>query len=996
MSAARSCFEQVHDVAVVGSGYAGFAAATRLAEAGRRVLLIGPRGDLLWESGRAFGFEAGEAGSPRWRSFLARLEARGGAREGRVDGAVAEVRATDELAASRAAVLYYAWPVAAELADDRLAALILATKTGPRRVAARQWVDATERGDLIRLVQPAARPRAAGGLTLYAVFRLDAPAKLGRQELDAAAGVKGRLTLEPSVWPAEVRLKVELDGEPDEPLRALLPALRRVRELHPELSDAGVVSHSSIEPLPHYGAEAGVLEAAGNVACAAPGLSGGAFGGLAERYALGERAAGRLEELPPHEPARDAFTRRIAEPAWRETLRADVGVAGVGTGGALSVIAAARAGARVLGIEPLAFAGGIGTGGGIHSYYFGVTGGLQAEVDRRVAEAAPCFAKPEHMDGFHPDAKRLVLAEMLAESGARVLTGALLFGCEKEGGRVRAGHVAVSGGAVRVEAAGWVDATGDGDLCALAGADFTYGRAGDGLPHAYSQSSGRVEPDGKGGCRMRIVNYDAGWVDPLDAEDLTRARLTGIRQYVRERHEEPERPTYIAAALGIRQGRQVATDYAITFADQMARRSFPDAIGYQACHMDNHAVDYEFEDDESLFWTWFCRSWRTDLACEIPYRALLPRGLDNVWLACRALGVTVAAHYSLRMQRDMQRIGEAAGCAAALAVASGGGSRGVDPAQLRARLSATGALDLAEADRPGPFRGCVSAANWFRAPASEELVRDGLQALAEGRAVPELYHVAEAGNAVRETVKKALRDGSPRVSWLAAGICARWGDPEAEPRLIEAVRSREYGFDRPDEEAAGKLKGSQRAWPEANNRLVPNWLLAVSLLRMCGTERCLGALQELASEPFLPLNARTAVALTLERLVQRKAVRDTAALPAILELLAAGTVTGAYGLPQRTLGEIAEHARQAGAGTRVAGERLMREPGDGRVLDGVTPRESHLWQLHLVLARLRAALGLAPQPEAKRYLEDPRAFVRRAFAAAVKARTGAEVGALPG
>ena len=993
MKAGRSCFEQTHDVAVVGSGYAGFAAATRLAEAGRRVLLIGPRGDLLWESGRAFALEAGAADSPRWRAFLARLTARGGADGSRVDGAIAEVCATDELSACGAGVLYYAWPVAAELENGQLAALLVATKTGLRRVVARQWVDATEQGDLIRLVQPGARPRPATGLTLSVFFSLPSAANLAASDLGPVPGAAARLSLEPSLWPAEARLRVELDGAAEEPTRALLPALRRLRELRPELADTGVVSRCSIQALPRYAPAKEGTEAAGNVACAAPALSAGGLSGVAERYALGERAAARLAQLPRHEPARDVFARPIAEPAWRDTLTADVALAGAGTGGALAAIAAARAGARVLCLEPLAFAGGIAAGGGIHLYYFGVTGGLQTEVDRRVKEAQPLFGKAERIAGFHPDAKRLVLAEMLAESGARVLTGALLFGCERKGGRVMAGHAAVPGGALRVEAAAWVDGTGDGDLCALAGAEFIYGRAGDGLSHAYSQSSGRVERDADGRCRMQIVNYDAGWVDPQNAEDLTRARLTGIRQYVRERYDEANRPTYVAAAIGIRQGRHAVTDYVLTFADQMRRSTFPDAIGYQACHMDNHAVDFEFEDDESLFWNWLCRRWRTDLACEIPYRALLPRGLENVWIACRALGVTLNAHYSLRMQRDMQRIGEAAGYAAALAARAGSGSRGVDLAELRARLKATGALDLAEADREGPFRECVSAASWFRVPALEDQVRAGLQALEEGRAAAELWHVVQAGSAAREEVKRVLRSGSQPASFLAAGICASWGDPDAEPRLIEAVQRREYGYEKPSDEEAKKLKWSQRVWPEANNRLVPNWLLAVSLLRMCGTERCLGALRELAARPCLPLNARTAIALTLERLVQRGAVRDSGAPAALAELLIVGTVTGSYVMPQRAIGQIIVHADRAGAGAKVADEDLMQEPADGRVLDGVTPRASHLWQLHLVVARLRLALGLDAQPRARGYLDDPRAFVRRAFAAALETKARAEAAA---
>jgi hypothetical protein len=171
--------------------------------------------------------------------------------------------------------------------------------------------------------------------------------------------------------------------------------------------------------------------------------------------------------------------------------------------------------------------------------------------------------------------------------------------------------------------------------------------------------------------------------------------------------------------------------------------------------------------------------------------------------------------------------------------------------------------------------------------------------------------------------------------------------------------------------------------------LIPNWLLAVSLLRMCGTARCLSTLRELAAQPCLPLNARTALAVTLERLVQRNAVPNHDAVTAILDLLIAGTIPGAFVLPQRTIGQIIAHASQAAASAKPAAAELMLDPPDGRVLDGVTPSESHLWQLHLVVARVRVALGLDAQPQARGYFEDPRAFVRRAFAAVLKAPVAA-------
>ena len=72
---------------------------------------------------------------------------------------------------------------------------------------------------------------------------------------------------------------------------------------------------------------------------------------------------------------------------------------------------------------------------------------------------------------------------------------------------------------------------------------------------------------------------------------------------------------------------------------------------------------------------------------------LLPQGLNNVWLACRALGVSQDAHHSLRMQRDMQRIGEVAGLAAAMAPQ--GRSREIEFEQLRSVLQHSGALKTA-------------------------------------------------------------------------------------------------------------------------------------------------------------------------------------------------------------------------------------------------------------------------------------------------------------
>src|SRR5690606_5190158 len=117
----------------------------------------------------------------------------------------------------------------------------------------------------------------------------------------------------------------------------------------------------------------------------------------------------------------------------------------------------------------------------------------------------------------HPDAKKAVLEQMMREAGVTFLPHSLAFAARTEGGSVTSLLVTRPGGTVELEAPSWVDATGDGDLCAFAGAAFRLGRPGDGLLHAYSQSSGRlVEGERQVEVKMGGVNYDAGWVDPTD------------------------------------------------------------------------------------------------------------------------------------------------------------------------------------------------------------------------------------------------------------------------------------------------------------------------------------------------------------------------------------------------------------------------------------------------------------------------------------------------
>jgi hypothetical protein len=74
----------------------------------------------------------------------------------------------------------------------------------------------------------------------------------------------------------------------------------------------------------------------------------------------------------------------------------------------------------------------------------------------------------------------------------------------------------------------------------------------------------------------------------------------------------------------------------------------------------------------------------------LPYRMLLPTGLDNLFVAGRCASMTHGGQSAARVTGGCFVMGEAAGTAAAMVVANGGTTRTVDVPRLQATLLAQG------------------------------------------------------------------------------------------------------------------------------------------------------------------------------------------------------------------------------------------------------------------------------------------------------------------
>ena len=923
---------RIYDVVVFGDSCAAFGAAVALRRAGQSVLLVSRHTGLLREASWSFVSEAREGRSNAWAAFSRFLESREAMQFGQIDGGCCEVAGAEFAQKLGIDFLFYAAPFAWEEDSNLVARVGFATKQGETWIAARRWMDASHRRELTGVINDRVKGPIVASNEWTIFFRH--PQAFAHDPIRWVTPLQGieSMTFGQTIWPNETVVRYR--SKADRPRTHTFDVLKFVRQ--EAALEKAVVSHGSFVPLEHYCVDEPVIAALPANLLTLPIATDSDLG---QRFDAGVRAA---EDMMYSRPADGLPGSRVASP-FATTESFDVAVAGLGTGGALAALAAAREGAKVGAIELLPTFGGVGTSGGIHLYYFGVEGGLQREIDLRVSEKMPLFGARKNVAGFHPMAKSVVIESMLHEAGVRVFSETMMGRVEGDS-RISSVQVIRPNGTMNLTAGAWVDSTGDGDLAVRAGAGFQTSARSDGLPSAFSQGSGRFRWR-EGELFLRILNFDAGFVDPTDSWDLTRARLRGLEHYRRDAFTAEERPTYIAPLIGVRQSRHISTELQITLEDLATKRRFPDAVGYTACHFDSHAIDFEFESEDAAFWIWGCRNWRLRTGCEIPYRALLPKGVANLLLGCRAVGATPDAHQSFRMQRDMQRVGEVAGVAAAFAAKFDCNAAEVPYEWLRKRLELTGALTAGEDSKNG-FGYHVEKTTFV--PAETDVAT----LVGETRAGfgIHMYLLSRAGEAVIPALRPLLGEGDAASSWRAAVVLAMLGDEHAEPRLLRAVATREEGYE-PDDPRH----------PKRCPRLAPNWISALVFLRRCASMDTVGILEDVSEDPGLVHNARTGIALLCHAMAARldRSAATVRRIDRILNHLEATSAPNAIGHPQRS----------------ILGPR---EPsGDGIWYPDVV--EDFRWQLRFANATARRAWGIRPSKDVQPLLDDPRAPVRRAF-----------------
>lgn len=463
----------------------------------------------------------------------------------------------------------------------------------------------------------------------------------------------------------------------------------------------------------------------------------------------------------------------------------DAVVVGGGTAGAVAAIGLAEAGASVLVVERLNCLGGTGTAGQIEGYYYGSRGGLYEVLDAESKAYEPWGYTPSGASNYNALLKKRVLEGRLRRAGAAIAYEADLTGVVMEGARVAGVEYVQDDGAHTAYARVVVDATAEGYVCLLAGADYELGRHSDGKPQPYSAVRTILAENP---LRVGHAYSDTGYGDPTDPEQYAKAVLSAALydNYLLEDYRKGSRLLCMSQLVGMREGPLVIGEERLRLADIVDGRNPTENILFTAySNADNHGKDMAFENEPQQDWMIGASLWGLNFTVNVPMGAVIPKGMDGLLMAGRMISVDHDLASCIRMERDVQKCGEAVGHWAAEAIRRKAPLREVPYAALEPALRHSGCLlaanDVGFIDsRVANGQGKVSF------PETLEEIRKGLSGAQPGMA---MWKVRTWAN--RADLYTWLKSGAGHLSKHTAMALALSGDSAGADILADCVKRRD-------------------------------------------------------------------------------------------------------------------------------------------------------------------------------------------------------------
>jgi len=435
----------------------------------------------------------------------------------------------------------------------------------------------------------------------------------------------------------------------------------------------------------------------------------------------------------------------------------DVVVCGGGFTGFAAAYSAAREGARVLLVEKGSCLGGVGTAGLVNDILgqrikidgklTNSVAGVYCELERRLLDSGHAVDSNKVDHSLHPhgwlpglatgliydnEYMKNLLETMLREVGVTLLYYTSVIDTVTSDGRVEGVVIHNKDGLSYITASVFVDATGDGDICAMSGCGFELGDEEGGLAAAslemhvdnvdskalwdYMETTrdlrfrkiiGELKEAGiwkfpyeifisvkmcDGDVYMINTIRQVG-INGVDTRSMTDGTVDGRAENMAlldiMRAHFPgfanAKIRQIAPVIGIRETRRIKGEYTLTVQDLVDSTVFDDSIAVSCYGWDlPHPKHPSLQPSHGV-------KRRTPYA-HIPYRCLLPIGVDNLIMAGRCISVEREVLGPVRVMGPCIAMGECAGIAAKMAVDSRCAFREVDVTTLQERIRYYGGI----------------------------------------------------------------------------------------------------------------------------------------------------------------------------------------------------------------------------------------------------------------------------------------------------------------
>ncbi len=432
--------------------------------------------------------------------------------------------------------------------------------------------------------------------------------------------------------------------------------------------------------------------------------------------------------------------------ALKTSAQVDICVLGGSCTGVFAAVRAARLGAKVMIIEKQNAFGGVATSSLVNvwhslmdaNYKKQIIAGITQEIMQRLEKRNACVRHEKNASAgfsFNSQELKIELDALVIESNVKPLLHTIFSEPYFEDGKLVGVIIDNKSGRSIVRAKYFIDATGDGDLCHRMGVPSYFSehpqppttcahldaydtrKAGSilkehsreyNLPLGFRWSKGIPNSDTVMLAATRVTGANM-----CDADSLTMAEIEGRRQVgsiadmYNKYSDTPVAITALPSYIGVRESRHISCLHKVSDIEAMNCVRYPDAVvngsyRFDVHHQEKGGLTFYYLDGREVY---ACpgkpsenKKWK-DYGKEtppsfyqIPFRAQIPQGTQNVVLAGRMLDAEPIAFGGLRVMVNMNQLGESAGVASYLALQKNCDIKDVDPQELRSTLAKGGSI----------------------------------------------------------------------------------------------------------------------------------------------------------------------------------------------------------------------------------------------------------------------------------------------------------------